>query len=98
MACRRSTENKEPLIMSTNRAIASPMSSPSDAISKLSSPYARSPNDLTGMDDSLYERHLVFDNVVDPAALGPRERFEAIARTVRDILAQRWINTETTYK
>jgi starch phosphorylase len=52
---------------------------------------------LTGTDDSLYERHLVFDNVVDPAALGPRERFEAIAGTVRDILAQRWINTETTY-
>jgi len=52
---------------------------------------------LTGTDKILYERHLVFDNVVDPAALGLRERFEAIARTVRDILAQRWINTDTTY-
>jgi len=52
---------------------------------------------LTGTDNRLYERHLVLDNVVDPAVLGPRERFEAIARTVRDILAERWINTETTY-
>ncbi len=78
--------------MSTNSAIASPMSPQSDTISKLSGP-----DDLTGADNSLYERHLVFDNVVDPAALGLRERFEAIARTVRDILAQRWIDTETTY-
>jgi starch phosphorylase len=45
----------------------------------------------------LYERHLVFDNVVDQAAVGPRERFEAMARSVRDILSQRWIKTESTY-
>jgi starch phosphorylase len=48
-------------------------------------------------DSSLYERHLVFDNVVDPAAAGPRERFEAVARSVRDRLSQRWIATENTY-
>jgi len=45
----------------------------------------------------LYERHLVFDNVVDLAAVGPRERFEAMARSVRDMLSQRWIKTENTY-
>jgi len=39
----------------------------------------------------------VFDNVVDLAAAGPRERFEAIAHSVRDILSQRWIKTEDTY-
>ena len=39
----------------------------------------------------------MFDNVVDLAAAGPRERFEAIARSVRDILSQRWIKTENTY-
>ena len=44
--------------------------------------------------DALYERHLLFDNVVDPAAAGPRERFEAVARSVRDILSQRWVRTE----
>jgi starch phosphorylase len=46
---------------------------------------------------SLYERHLVADNVVDAASAGPRERFEALARAVRDILARRWIETEETY-
>jgi starch phosphorylase len=44
-----------------------------------------------------YERHLVTDTIVDPASAAPRERFEAFARAVRDILSQRWIHTETTY-
>ena len=30
-------------------------------------------------------------------AAGPRERYEAIARSVRDILSQRWLRTEGTY-
>ena len=38
------------------------------------------PIQFTGTDDALYERHLIFDNVVDATALGPRERFEAAAR------------------
>ena len=29
--------------------------------------------------------------------IGPRERFEAMARSVRDVLSQRWVRTETTY-
>ena len=39
----------------------------------------------------------MFDNVVDPAEVGPRERYEAIARSVRDVLSQRWHRTEHTY-
>src|SRR5262249_16113366 len=31
------------------------------------------------------------------SAIGARERFEAVARSVRDILSQRWIRTEQTY-
>ena len=42
--------------------------------------------------------HLLFDNVVKPTAVGPRERFEALARSVRDILSQRWLLTEDTYQ
>jgi glycogen phosphorylase len=44
-----------------------------------------------------YERHLVFDKVLDPSAAGLRERFEAFARSVRDLLSQRWIDTESWY-
>src|SRR5262249_24719092 len=56
------------------------------------------PVQLAGTDDALYERHLVFDNVVDPAAVGARERYEAVARSVRDVLSQRWVRTEKTYE
>jgi starch phosphorylase len=52
---------------------------------------------LTDTNDRLYERHLILDNVLDPAAVGARERFEAIARSVRDVLAEQWIETENTY-
>jgi starch phosphorylase len=31
-------------------------------------------------------------------ATGARERFEAFARSVRDVLSQRWIRTEETYE
>jgi glycogen phosphorylase len=47
--------------------------------------------------DGLFERHLAFDNVKDPAAVGPRERFEAAARSIRDVLSRRWAATEAAY-
>jgi len=53
---------------------------------------------FSGSDDALYERHLLFDDVVDPADAGLRERYEAIARSVRDVLSQRWVRTEQTYE
>lgn len=40
-----------------------------------------------------YDRHVVFDHVVRMPAATQRDRFEAVARTIRDILAQRWIKT-----
>jgi len=69
----------------------------SNELSKLIEQYGCGPVQLTGTSDALYERHLVFDNVMDAAAIGARERFEAIARSVRDVLSQRWIRTEETY-
>src|SRR6201988_1532621 len=48
--------------------------------------------------DGLYERHLLFDNIKDLRAMGDRERFEAIARSMRDVLSQRWVLTEKTYE
>ena len=39
--------------------------------------YGCGPIQFSGSDDALYERHLLFDNVVEPEAAGPRERFEA---------------------
>jgi glycogen phosphorylase len=39
----------------------------------------------------------MFDNIVNPDAAGWRERFEAFARSVRDILSQNWLKTDETY-
>jgi starch phosphorylase len=52
---------------------------------------------FAGGASALFERHLRFDAVVDPAAAHERQRFEALARSVRDILSQRWIKTLRTY-
>src|SRR5215472_4015101 len=60
--------------------------------------YGCGPVQFTGTNDALYERHLVFDNVLEAAEIGDRERFEALAHSVRDVLSQRWIETEKTYE
>jgi len=48
--------------------------------------------------DGLYERHLQFDNVIGDSDVNTRERFEAAARSIRDLLSQRWVMTEKTYE
>jgi glycogen phosphorylase len=83
--------------MGTKRMTEAPPSTESDNIAKLRRQYEAGAIPLAGTPDALYERHLVFDNVVDLAIAGLRERFEAIARSVRDVLSQRWIKTENTY-
>jgi glycogen phosphorylase len=70
----------------------------SDSLANLIEQYGCGPVELTGTDNALYERHLLFDNVVKVTAAGLRERFEAFARSVRDILSQRWVLTEDTYE
>lgn len=69
----------------------------SDGLAKLRRQYGCGPVQFSGTDDALYERHLLFDDVVSPSSAGPRERFEALARSVRDVLAQRWVLTDETY-
>jgi glycogen phosphorylase len=66
-------------------------------ISKLLEQYG-GPVQFTGTEDALYERHLVFDNAMEETKLGARERFEALAHSVRDVLSQRWVGTEKTYE
>ena len=65
---------------------------------KLSAMYGCGPVHFSGRDEALYERHLLFDSGVDVAAATARDRFEALARSVRDVLSQRWLLTEKTYE
>jgi starch phosphorylase len=53
---------------------------------------------FAGTADALYDRHLIFDRAIDPKAASARERFEAFAHSVRDVLAQRWVKTKSTYE
>ena len=69
--------------MGKKSVMAPPTSTKTDSIANLHSQYGCGPIEFAGTDNALYERHLVFDNVVDLAAAGPREHFEAIARSVR---------------
>ena len=45
----------------------------------------------------LYERHLLADRASDPYQASSRDRFEAFAYSVREVLAQRWALTTQTY-
>jgi len=65
---------------------------------KLVTKYGCGPVQFSGTDEALYERHLLFDSGVELAAATARDRFEALARSVRDILSQRWLLTEKTYE
>jgi starch phosphorylase len=65
---------------------------------KLVARYGCGPVHFSGTDEALYERHLLFDSGVDLAAATARDRFEALARSVRDVLSQRWLLTEKTYE
>src|SRR5215510_7572267 len=85
--------------MSVKRSTVSPAHPSHDVdIAELRTRYDCGPIELTGTDHALYERHLVFDNVIDLAAADSRQSFEAFARSVRDVLSQRWLLTEKTYE
>ena len=64
----------------------------------LTAKYGCGPVQFSGTDEALFERHLLFDSGVDLAAATARDRFEALARSVRDVLSQRWLLTEKTYE
>jgi len=51
----------------------------------------------TGQVAATYDQHLLFDHVVSAEGASQRERFEAVARSLRDLLAQRWLLTQQTY-
>ena len=84
--------------MSSDRTARRARAPGEPGMKKLLEQYECGPIQFTGTGDALYERHLMFDNVLDPVAVGPRERYEAIARSVRDVLSQRWLRTEHTYE
>jgi len=70
----------------------------SAGVSQLLEQYGCGPIPFVGTENALYERHLVFDRVIDPKVASAHERFAAFARSIRDVLAQRWVMTKGTYE
>ncbi|MGA3194432.1 MAG: glycogen/starch/alpha-glucan phosphorylase [Terriglobales bacterium] len=90
--------------MSTNRVVRSssanviPMSTSATNVSDALQQYGCGTMPFIGNGNAFYERHLVFDRAIDPKVASARERFEAFSRSVRDVLAQRWVQTKNTYE
>ena len=69
-----------------------------DRLKELLEQYGCGPIQFSGTNDALYERHLIFDHIIDPKKAELRDQFEAVARSIRDVISQRWLKTETTYE
>ena len=93
----RDLTKRKDVQMSKTTTSAAPATATFDGIARLLQQYGCGPVHFTGTDDALYERHLTFDHVVRLADASPRDRFEAFAGSVRDILSQRWVYTNETY-
>ena len=91
-------------LMSTHRvappssAKVVPMTTSATSVSDALQKYGYGAMPFIGTENAFYERHLVFDRAIDPKVASARERFEAFSRSVRDILAQRWVQTKNTYE
>ena len=84
--------------MTPESAKVVPMTKKTADIAELLKRYGCGPIPFVGTESAFYERHLVFDRAIDPKVASARERFEAFSRSVRDILAQRWVLTKSTYE
>jgi starch phosphorylase len=51
---------------------------------------------LTGKEDEWTDRYLLCEHLVDPPTARARQRFEAVARFCRDLIAHRWVKTRET--
>jgi glycogen phosphorylase len=83
--------------MTTERIAGTAAKAAQEDPSKFLKQYGCGPIQFMGT-DGLYERHLHFDNVIDEKLIGLRERFEAAARSIRDVLSQRWVLTDKAYQ
>ena len=48
---------------------------------------------LTGKEDDWTDRYLLCEHLLDPPTAHPRQRFEAVAKFIRDLVAHRWVKT-----
>src|SRR5215470_4879626 len=81
-----------------NSATVVPIAKKKDTAPELLQQYSCDSLQFAGTENALYERHLIFDRAIDPKVASVRERFDAFALSVRDVLAKRWVETKATYE
>ncbi len=69
-----------------------------DSLGHLRTQYGCGPIQFSETAHGLYERHLLFDRVIQPGDANARDRMEAAAHALRDLISQRWLRTERTYE
>src|SRR5215470_3787748 len=86
-------------VVKTAEGVRVPPRTPEEwRVSELLKQYGCGPIAFAGSENAFYDRHLVFDRVIDPQVATARERFEAFSHSIRDVLAQRWALTRSTYE
>ncbi len=68
------------------------------SLNALRAQYGCGPIHFSGTHDGLFERHLLFDRVIDPAQAEPHDQWEAAAHALRDFISQRWLKTDQVYE
>jgi starch phosphorylase len=91
------SQRKKEIPMGPTRTTVAPTEREAGNLEILQKQYGCGPVQFTGSYNALYERHLLFDHIVRSEAVGYREKFESLARSVRDVLSQRWLLTDETY-
>ena len=51
---------------------------------------------LAGQEETWADRYLLCQHLVDPLTARPRQKFEAVSRFIRDLIAHRWVKTRRT--
>src|SRR5271166_6084004 len=86
-------------VVKTTEGVQVPPRTPEEwHVSELLKQYGCGPIAFVGSENAFYDRHLVFDRVIDPQVATSRERFEAFSHSIRDVLAQRCQLTRSTYE
>src|SRR6516164_6314796 len=83
--------------MSSRGSELTPQPTPRSVAPERPSAPAERSEEFAGSGNALYERHLIYDRASDPSLATRREEFEAFARSVRDLLSERWARTTQTY-
>jgi len=68
------------------------------SLNALREQYGCGPIHFSGTHDALFERHLLFDRIIDPGRAEPHDHWEAAAHALRDFISQRWLKTDQTYE